>query len=344
MIDEMPRELFEKAKGGDIRALARLISRLEERSQQALELMASLYDVRQGAHILGVTGPPGAGKSTLVNRLIAEFRAQDKRVAVIAIDPSSPFSGGALLGDRIRMIGHATDKSVFIRSIGSRGAKGGLSRAAGDMAACLDAVGFDQIIIETVGVGQTELDILQLATTTLVVLVPEAGDVIQTMKAGLMEIADVFAVNKADRDGAKALVQNLRSSLQTFAVRQEAQTTNQHFSHHHMSTDEIYESEQSEGWQILVKPVSALKNEGIVELMSSLEQHKEFAAENQEHLLKQEQMREAHFYELLRDEIGRRIIARSCADKNVQAVLKNIKSGVGNPYLGIEKIVKEFLA
>jgi len=205
--------LFTEAINGDRRALARAMTRIDDGASGVLDAVAGLEPRRAttpGApFVLGVTGPPGAGKSTFTNRLIARARANGERVAVLAVDPSSPFSGGAILGDRLRMEAHASDPGVFIRSLSSRGHLGGLSRATGQVVDLLDASGFDRIILETVGVGQSELSVMGLADTVLVVLTPESGDVVQTMKAGLLEVADVFAVNKADRPGADGLRRNL---------------------------------------------------------------------------------------------------------------------------------------
>jgi len=196
---------------GDERALARLITLVESRSTRCEEIMSRICAYAGNAHILGITGPPGSGKSTLADALTKYYRQHGFTVGIAAIDPSSPFSGGAVLGDRIRMQRHATDPGVFIRSLGTRGSHGGLSKATKEVVTLLDAFGRDKIIVETVGVGQTELDIMKLAYTTIVVFTPESGDTVQTMKAGLTEIADIFVVNKADREGADKITLELQN-------------------------------------------------------------------------------------------------------------------------------------
>jgi LAO/AO transport system kinase len=203
-------DLVERACGGEPRALARLITLIENRAALLPEITAALLPHSGRAHVLGITGSPGVGKSTSTTALIASLRVDGRRVGVLAIDPSSPFSGGALLGDRVRMQDHATDPGVFIRSMATRGHLGGLSAAAPQAVRGLDAAGFDDVLIETVGVGQAELDIAALADTVLVLLAPGMGDGIQAAKAGILEVADVFVVNKADRDGAHQVVRDLR--------------------------------------------------------------------------------------------------------------------------------------
>jgi len=207
------KRLFTQAQEGNTTALAKLLTWLENSDPKQALSMTELMQTKQAASRFGITGPPGAGKSTLVSRLIQFLRDQNLKVGVIAVDPSSPFSGGAILGDRIRYADHSLDPRVFVRSLGTRGSLGGLSASAYLMLRAFDACGFDVVLIETVGVGQTELDVLHVADQVTVVLVPESGDSIQAMKAGLMEIADVFLVNKSDRPGADSLAREIKNSV-----------------------------------------------------------------------------------------------------------------------------------
>lgn len=208
-------ETIKKICAGDVRSASRLIRDLEDKLPQARPRLKQLFPYTGKSFIIGITGAPGAGKSTLTDALIGEFRKLKKTVGVLAVDPTSPFSGGAILGDRVRMLRHAEDEGVFVRSLATRGALGGLSQAAGDAIHVMEAMGKDVVIVETVGIGQQELDIIHHAHSIIVVLVPGMGDEIQTMKAGIMEIADVFAINKADRPGAKQLQTELSSMLNT---------------------------------------------------------------------------------------------------------------------------------
>ncbi|GAM09952.1 putative GTPase [Geobacter sp. OR-1] len=205
--------LAEKILAGDIRAAARLMRDIDDGFESAHDELKSLYPHAGKAYLIGITGPPGAGKSTLVDQITAEYRKRGKRVGIVAIDPTSPFTGGAILGDRIRMNRHADDEGVFIRSLATRGYLGGISRSTGDVALVMDAMGMDVVIIETVGVGQDEVDIVRMAHTTAVVMVPGLGDDIQAIKAGILEIGDVFVVNKADRPDADRTARELGAML-----------------------------------------------------------------------------------------------------------------------------------
>lgn len=240
--------MLERFWAGEPRALARLISVLENEEPERDELMRRLFTKTGQAYILGVTGSPGTGKSSLVDRLTAILRKRDFKVGIVAVDPTSPFSGGALLGDRIRMQEHAVDQGVFIRSMGTRGSLGGLAHTTKEVVKAMDAFGFDWIIVETVGVGQAELDIMHVADTVIVVLTPGAGDSIQTIKAGIMEIADVFAINKSDLPGADkvALEVEMMLDLQTKAM----------------------------SWRPPVVKTSTVSGAGLEDLLSAVEKHR----------------------------------------------------------------------
>ena len=242
--------VLQAALQGDRRALARGITLLEAGHEPSMHALAQLPVRRLKGpgkpQVVGITGPPGAGKSTFVDRLVQHARSQAQRVAVVAVDPSSPFSGGAILGDRVRMDRHADDPGVYIRSLSARGASGGLSRATGQVVDLLDAVGYDWVLVETVGVGQGELAIMEVADSVLVVLTPESGDTVQTMKAGLLEVADVFCVNKADRPGAEGLCRDLELSV-------------------HL--------DDRPGWSAPVHSAVALRDEGVEPVLQSLLAH-----------------------------------------------------------------------
>ncbi|HEX6921361.1 MAG TPA: methylmalonyl Co-A mutase-associated GTPase MeaB [Actinomycetes bacterium] len=247
--------LVERARAGDPRSVARLISLVEDASPLLREVMAALMPYGGNAVVIGLTGAPGVGKSTSTSALVTAFRAQDKRVGVLAVDPSSPFSGGALLGDRVRMQDHATDPHVYIRSMASRGHLGGLSWSTPQALRVLDAAGCDVILVETVGVGQSEVEIAGLADTTVVLLAPGMGDAIQAAKAGILEVGDVYVVNKADREGADATLRELR----------------------HMLT--LGESRQPGDWRPVIVKTVASRAEGIDEVVEALEKHRRWLEE-----------------------------------------------------------------
>jgi LAO/AO transport system kinase len=222
-LDRSLQPLVHSLRSGDARALARAISMVENRVQGWSNLLKALFPFSGNARIIGLTGAPGAGKSTLVDQLARFYRKQNRTVGIIAVDPTSPYTGGAILGDRIRMQDHFADSGIYIRSMATRGSLGGLARTTADVATVLDASGRDVILIETVGVGQDEVDIVRLADITVVILVPGMGDDVQTIKAGIMEIADIFLINKSDRDGAERVEREIRA-LQTLAVRHDGWT------------------------------------------------------------------------------------------------------------------------
>jgi LAO/AO transport system kinase len=210
----------ERIRSGDVRALARAITAIENDSAQSLQVMKALFPHSGNASVIGLTGSPGAGKSTLVDQLAREYRKENKTIGIVAVDPTSPYTGGAILGDRIRMQAHHADGGIYIRSMATRGFLGGLAPATADVATLLDAAGKDMVLIETVGVGQDEIDIVRLADVTVVILVPGMGDDVQTIKAGIMEIADIFVINKSDREGADRVEREIRA-MQTLAIRRD---------------------------------------------------------------------------------------------------------------------------
>ncbi len=267
-------QLLQRFFNHDLIALAKIISLIENRVPGYQEILDALYPKTGGAYRIGITGPPGAGKSSLIDKLTPLYRAEGKRVAILACDPSSPFTGGALLGDRIRMQDLVGDEGVYIRSMATRGSLGGLAKAAQEVALALDAFGFDIIFLETIGVGQVEVDIVQAADTVVLVLVPQSGDVVQAMKAGLMEIADVFCVNKADQGEADLAVKNLQTVL-SLVMRD---------------------------WVPPIVPTVALTNQGIEKLKEAIEKHRAFLGEAGLQARRRERLR-AFLRQLIEDEL-----------------------------------------
>jgi len=322
-------------KSGDIRALSRLISLVESQDSESLHLMATLYKEGPKGGCLGITGPPGAGKSTLVDQLIKARRAQGKTVGVLAIDPSSPFTGGAVLGDRIRMQQHAADSGVYIRSLGSRGAHGGLSVATRDLVRLYQAFGFDEIIVETVGVGQTELDIMQLADTTVVVLVPEAGDTIQTMKAGLTEIADLFIVNKSDRPGATAMVTALQQMIELGEGAIQAQDHDAH--HRTIGSSQLAPTGGVKIWHIDVLQTVATKGKGVAEIWEKIDAHRAWCVAHPEDIASIRARRDAEFMSMAIEHFGQWLTTHE--DNPVMTAIRaSLQSNALTPYTAVEKL------
>jgi len=297
-------QLLEKALGGDPRSIARLISLVESESPFAEGLMKSIYPHSGNAHIIGVTGSPGAGKSTLLDKVIQNFKDAGKTVGVIAVDPSSPFSGGAVLGDRLRMQQHALDPDVFIRSMGTRGSLGGLSRATYEAALILDACGKDIVLIETVGVGQSEVDIVKIADTVCLVLVPGMGDDIQIMKAGIMEIADIFIVNKADKQGAERVVTEVNMMLDLIGER---------------------------SWTPPVLTTVAEKGEGVDKVTEAITRHRNFLAKSEEGRKRKFHRISLEVEEILSREIAR-IVEKSWKENRSNTLLEELADRKRDPY------------
>ncbi len=309
-------DLLQKFFGKDRVALSRLISVVENRSNQLPTIMDQINTKLTHCPVLGITGPPGAGKSTLVNRLISEIRKQNKKVGVLAIDPSSPFTGGAVLGDRIRMLEHTGDEGVFIRSLGSRGAHGGLSHATRDIVKLFDAFGMDWIIVETVGVGQTELDIMEIASTTLVVLTPESGDTIQTMKAGLLEVADIFAVNKADREGASKIELELKAMV-------------------HMGHD------TNSKWEIPVLKVQAAFNQGIQDLFDKIQEHETYVRQSGLWQQRIESLRVLELKDVLQELWLKNVEQKFKDHGDYKNILEQVKTGKLSPYSAAQELLNK---
>ncbi len=269
--------LVERVLQGDTRSAARLLRSIDDRAGSYLAALADLYPHTGRAQIIGITGNPGAGKSTLTDQLIAHYRKADKKVGVVAVDPTSPFSGGAILGDRIRMQRHALDDRVFIRSLATRGHLGGVSRSTADSVHVLDAWGADIVIIETVGVGQDELEVARIAHTTVVVVPPGMGDEIQAIKAGILEVADVFCVNKADRDGADATVRDLESMIgMGHEIFHSQVRGGRHHGTHRVDLAAAQATLGDAEWLTPIVKTIAMRGQGIEDLVAAVEKHRVF--------------------------------------------------------------------
>ena len=308
--------LLEKLLEGDRRSIARAISVVESNDRGSSELLKSIYPVTGKAYRIGITGPPGAGKSTITNQVTKYFRKNGNKVAIIAVDPTSPFTGGALLGDRVRMNDIGQDQEVFIRSMATRGSLGGLSRKAIDAADVLDTAGFDYIILETVGVGQSELDIANAADTTMVVLVPESGDAVQAMKAGLMEIADFFVVNKSDRPGSEQAVAALRTIL-------------------------MMKDHDENTWMPNIIKSVAIENKGITEIAEEIERHRNYLNEKNQFVKRREERTKVRIKNIVEEKI-REELWSGTGEKSLNSSIDKVVLGNLSPYHIAEEIIENY--
>ena len=315
------QEVVERILAGDVRTAARLMRDLDDGLAGAREILKEIYRHSGRAHIIGITGSPGVGKSTLTDRLIQFLRQEGKTVGVVAVDPTSPFSGGAILGDRIRMQRHALDEGVFIRSLATRGHFGGLTASARAVITVLDAMGKDYILVETVGVGQDEVEIAATAYTTLVVTVPGMGDDIQAIKAGILEVADILVVNKADRDGASRTYQELMQMLELRTLRKDR------------------------AWKPPVLMTQAKDHLGIEELMAAVKEHREFLAQDGGQALQKARASRVRqeFLELLKEGSFRHLLAQLTADGRLERIIEDILAKRSDPYSASEELVLETL-
>jgi len=310
--------LAEKIFQGDIRAASRLMRDIDDRMPNATKELKKIYPRTGNAYIIGITGPPGSGKSTLVDKTVEILRKEGKTVGIVAVDPTSPFTGGAILGDRIRMQRHSIDDGVFIRSLATRGSLGGLSRSTNDVIKVMDAMGKDIIIVETVGVGQDEVDIVNTAHTSVVVLVPGQGDDIQAIKAGILEIGDVFVINKCEREGADRLERELRATLEMGPKRED-------------------------DWMPPIFKTEALLGKGIFEFVYGVYRHKEKLMASEHFERKNAERTRLEFLSVLSSELMERVVDRLKKEKRLEKIIDDLIQKRRNPYSAVEKILDEEL-
>jgi LAO/AO transport system kinase len=333
----MTEQLVQGILDGNVRAIARACRVVDDELEGRVALLKALFPHTGRAWIIGVTGNPGSGKSTLVDRLVEKVRARDQRVAVVAVDPTSPFSGGAILGDRIRMQRHFQDPEVFIRSLATRGALGGLSRSARDVVRIFDAWGADVILLETVGVGQDELDVARAAHTTLVVVAPGLGDDVQASKAGLLECADVFAVNKADREGADGTVRDLEGMI---ALGGELVFAGAHSQSHAAGELDVARAVVAMKGTRFVPPVLrciATRNEGITELFEQLEAHRAWLSTTEQGRARQIERLRAELEAMVHDALARRVASELRGD--LAPFAERVLRGEIDPYSACELLI-----
>jgi LAO/AO transport system kinase len=308
-------EITERVRAGDVRAMARLMSLIENNSPEATSALKGLYPFTGQAFIVGITGPPGCGKSTLTDQLIQEFRREGRTVGIIAVDPTSPFTGGAILADRIRMQQHSLDAGVFIRSMATRGHLGGLAKATNDIVNVLDAAGKEVILIETVGVGQDEVEVVKTAQTSIVVSVPGLGDDIQAIKAGILEIADIFVVNKADREGADKTATELQVMMTLGPGR----------------TD----------WSPPIVKTVATQGKGIAELAKGILAHQAHLDRAGFREKRQRERSRALFLELLQEQATRRLLEGAMANGTLEQTIERIAHREVDPYSAVEELLEK---
>jgi len=308
-------DLVEKILQGDTRSAARLMTLIENGTAEAITALKALYPHTGKAFVVGVTGPPGSGKSTLTDGITEELRRLGKTVGIVAVDPTSPFTGGAILADRIRMQRHSLDADVFIRSMATRGHLGGLARATNDVVDVLDAAGKEYVLIETVGVGQDEVEVVRAAHTSIVVAVPGMGDDIQAIKAGIMEIGDLFVVNKADRDGADRTVMEIEMML-----------------HLGMATG---------GWQPKVLRTVAIKGEGVAELTRVILEHQAYLEKDAGHRQKGKERSRWVFHELLQERVTARVLEKVAGNGTLERLIERIAARETDPYSAVEEVLKK---